>query len=86
MKLMSHELASLRQPSTEVVSHRVNCADKLWRITLVREAMEAGGMRQKDLAEWLGLHKAHVNRWLHGVRPVPDHYLPRLAELLEVAA
>lgn len=87
MKLMAHELRQARTTQAERESMtrdcRSNIDDVLWRVTLVREAMEAAGMRQADLANYLGISIVQVNRWLHGVRTVPDRWLKPLADLLE---
>jgi transcriptional regulator with XRE-family HTH domain len=40
------------------------------------------GLSQSEIANHLGIHRAHVHRWLHGVRPVPDHYRSQLFGLI----
>ena len=40
------------------------------------------GLSQSEIANHLGIHRAHVHRWIHGSRPVPDHYRSQLFGLI----
>jgi transcriptional regulator with XRE-family HTH domain len=40
------------------------------------------GLSQSEIANHLGIHRAHVHRWIHGSRPVPDHYRSKLFGLI----
>lgn len=81
MKIMEHE-----QPRQRPAPQRQQDADQAWRVLLLREAISASGLTQKELAHAIGINDAHVSRWLHGVRPVPDRWLPSLASLVELSA
>jgi len=81
MRLMPHEMP---RPAPPPVVRSID-ADQAWRISLVRDCVRIAG-QQRRLARYLGIHPAHVNRWLSGARPVPERYLQGMAELLEVAA
>lgn len=41
------------------------------------------GTSQSEIANHLGIHRTHVNRWIHGSRPVPEHYRYKLLGLIE---
>jgi plasmid maintenance system antidote protein VapI len=41
------------------------------------------GLNQNEIANHLGIHRAHVHRWIHGSRPVPHHYRSQLLGLIE---
>ena len=43
------------------------------------------GPRQDWVADRLHVHPSVVSRWVRGKRRIPEHYLPKLAEILGVS-
>jgi hypothetical protein len=53
--------------------------------TKLFELADLVGLSQTDIAEHLGLNRAQVNRWVHGVRPVPQSYVTKLIDFVIAA-
>jgi DNA-binding transcriptional regulator YdaS (Cro superfamily) len=49
--------------------------------TLIARALAIAGT-QSNLAHILSTTPSHVSEWINGARPVPDHHLWRLAQLV----
>lgn len=85
MKLTEHEKKQLQQPPLPVSKIKLTYEEKLWHLALVESAIERMG-KAKYVAEAIGVHRAHVSRWRHAVRPIPEKYYKPLADIIDGAA
>lgn len=82
MKLTAYDLGKRPGQNIDQKNGRYTVADRQWRQDIARQAVRKVGM-QSTLAEHLGVFPEYVSRWIHGTRPVPDAYVPRLIDVIE---
>jgi transcriptional regulator with XRE-family HTH domain len=55
-------------------------------MTRLQELIRERGLKQRWLAEQLGVHESEFSRWVLGVRPLSAERAQRIAEILDVPA